>query len=97
MSNVAVIIDFGVLSDNCIFQGATITILEDGQTVLDGDEPISDTELRKRMEELVARNPKAQIIVRGDERASHGSIIVVLDLVTNLGFTSVDLVVTKPK
>ena len=81
-------------SDNQ-FDGMTITVLADGQVVLDGDEALGDEAVRSRLLDLYARNAEAPILLRGDEAASHGRVLALLDLVTQVGFTRVDMVVTQ--
>jgi biopolymer transport protein ExbD len=77
------------------FDGMTITVLADGQVVLDGDEALSDEVVLERLQELYARDARAPILLRGDEHASHGRVLALLDLVTQVGFTRVDMVVTQ--
>lgn len=81
-------------SDNA-FDGVTITVMADGQVVLDGDEALADVVVRERLEALHERNAQAPILLRGDENASHGRVLALLDLVTQVGFTRVDMVVTR--
>lgn len=76
------------------FDGMTVTIMADGQVVVDGEEPLEDAVVLERLQTLYARNPQAQILLRGDEAASHGRVLGLLDLVTQVGFTRVDMVVT---
>jgi biopolymer transport protein ExbD len=77
------------------FMGATITVTAAGAVVMDGRDTLSDAELRARLVEIHAYEPKAQILLRGDERASHGRVLVVLDIVKSVGFATVDMVVTR--
>jgi biopolymer transport protein ExbD len=77
------------------FEGMTISVMANGQVVLDGDEPVTDAAVRERLLALRERNPDAQILLRGDEHASHGRVLKLLDLVTEVGFGRVDMVVTS--
>ncbi|MEX1362797.1 MAG: biopolymer transporter ExbD [Nannocystaceae bacterium] len=77
------------------FDGMTITVMADGQVVLDGDEPLADSVVQQRLQALYDRNADAPIMLRGDEAASHGRVLALLDLVTRVGFSRVDMVVTQ--
>ena len=77
------------------FRGMTITVLADGKVVLDGDEAVDDEVVRARLLELYQHDAEAPILLRGDEKASHGRVLSLLDLVTQVGFTRVDMVVTR--
>ena len=85
----------GSADDDNEFDGMTITVMADGQVVLDGDEPLADDVVLERLETLYDRNADAPIMLRGDEAASHGRVLTLLDLVTQVGFTRVDMVVTQ--
>lgn len=78
------------------FRGTTITVTADGQAVVDGDQPVDADELRAHLQALQAGNPGARVIVRGDENVAHGRMVAILDLVTQVGFSRVDLIVTTP-
>ncbi|NVB38375.1 biopolymer transporter ExbD [Pseudenhygromyxa sp. WMMC2535] len=77
------------------FRGMTLTVMADGRVVIDGDEALADEAVRERLEALHERDAGAPILLRGDESASHGRVLAILDLVTQVGFTRVDMVVTK--
>lgn len=76
------------------FEGMTITVLADDKVVVDGDEVVDDATVQKRLEKLHARNPAAHIMMRGDEAATHGRVLRLLDLVKSMGFHKVDMIVT---
>lgn len=85
----------GSPDDDNEFEGMTITVMADGQVVLDGEEPLADDVVLKRLQALYERNAEASIMLRGDEAASHGRVLTLLDYVTQVGFTRVDMVVTQ--
>ncbi|MCA9653821.1 MAG: biopolymer transporter ExbD [Myxococcales bacterium] len=85
----------GEPDDDNEFDGMTITVLADGQVVLDGEEPLADEVVRQRLLELYDHNAEASIVLRGDEAATHGRVLSLLDLVTQVGFSRVDMVVTQ--
>ena len=63
-----------------------ITLKADGALFLN-DRPVTPAALRDAIRAAVARDPKAQAIVAGDKRVSHGRVIWVLDTVKSLGIT----------
>lgn len=75
--------------------GLTITVTSDGDVVLDGNIPLTVDELRERLVEVHDASPNAQVLLRGDKDAKHGIVLVVLDMVEAIGFSRVDMVVTR--
>ena len=63
-----------------------ITLKADGALFLN-DRPVTPAALRDAIRATVARDPKAQAIVAGDKRVSHGRVVWVLDTVKALGIT----------
>jgi biopolymer transport protein ExbD len=63
-----------------------IALKADGAIFLN-DKPVTPDALRAAIKEAVARDPKAQAIVAGDKRVSHGRVVWVLDTVKSLGIT----------
>lgn len=61
----------------------------------DGDE-IEGATLSEKLEKLYALHPDANVLLRGDQLATHGKVIEVLDLLKASGFKSVNLVITQP-
>ncbi|TPV92772.1 MAG: biopolymer transporter ExbD [Myxococcales bacterium FL481] len=78
-----------------VFEGLTITVSKDGNVLVNGKEPLTTEQLRTRLRETYAVNPYAQILLRGDEKATHGGVLEVLDTVKLVGFARVDMVVTR--
>ncbi len=73
---------------------ATITVTEAGDLYLDAQR-ITLRDLPARLEALKLANPKLQVVLHGDERASFGHTVRVLDEVRRLGIARV-LIRTKP-
>ena len=67
----------------------------DPENVLDG-ESIEGATLGEKLEKLYARHPDANVLLRGDQLATHGKVIEVLDQLKASGFKSVNLVITQP-
>ena len=76
------------------FEGMTITVLADDKVVIDGDEVTDDATVERRLQTLHSRNAGAHIMLRGDEAATHGRVLHLLDLVKAMGFHKVDMIVT---
>ena len=69
----------------------TVELTRDGTFMLDG-EMISEDSLRDRLKEMSARDPKPELLVRGDGERSYKSVIELLALVRNCGFSNATLV-----
>jgi biopolymer transport protein ExbD len=63
-----------------------IALKADGEIFLN-DKPVTPEALRAAIRDAVARDPKAQAIIAGDKRVSHGRVVWVLDTVKALGIT----------
>ncbi len=63
-----------------------IALKADGAIFLN-DRPVTAAALRDAIRDAVARDPRAQAIVAGDKRVSHGRVVWVLDTVKSLGIT----------
>ena len=63
-----------------------IALKADGAIFLN-DNPVTPQALRDAIRDAVARDPRAQAIVAGDKRVSHGRVVWVLDTVKSLGIT----------
>jgi len=74
----------------------TLTVTDEGKVVLEGGE-VEGASIVEKLENLYARDPNAQILLRGDKLASHGRVIELLDVVKQVGFKKVDLIISKPK
>ena len=74
-----------------------LTVDKQGQVVLEGGEDLAGNSIEEQLLNLYRRDPGARILLRGDEGASHGQVIELLDTVKQLGFKSVDLVIARPK
>ena len=69
----------------------TVELTRDGTFMLDG-EMISEDSLRDRLKEMSSRDPKPELLVRGDGERSYKSVIELLALVRNCGFANATLV-----
>ena len=63
-----------------------IALKADGAIFLN-DKPVTPAALREAIKAAVARDPKAQAVIAGDKRVSHGRVVWVLDTVKSLGIT----------
>ncbi len=64
-----------------------VTLTKDGTLYLNA-EPITPDALRTAVRAAVAKDPKTQAIISGDQAVSHGRIVWVLDTIKSLGITS---------
>jgi biopolymer transport protein ExbD len=69
----------------------SVELTADGTYILDGD-AISAEDLMEKLRELAARDPKPQLLVRGDGERSYKSVIELLALVRRSGFEDATLV-----
>ncbi len=73
----------------------TITLTERGGLYLN-KQAVSPDELAQRLAELKAAEPNLRVFINGDQQASFGSAIDVLDRVRRLGITQVAIQTVKP-
>jgi biopolymer transport protein ExbD len=71
-------------------------ITEDGTVDLKGDQPLQGETLEDKLKNLHSRSPGASVVLKGDEKATHGKVIEVLDRIKETGFKKVDLVISRP-
>lgn len=57
-----------------------VTISEEGSVALDGKTDLSPEDLRREFRAAHERNSETVVLVVADERASHGSVVRVMDL-----------------
>lgn len=74
-----------------------LSIDDDGKVSLEGGGELVGESIEQKLIELHKKDPNAQILLRGDQGASHGQVIELLDVVKQIGFKRVDLVISKPK
>ena len=67
---------------------STVTVTEDGMVYL-GKEKISITDLTSRLKALKESDPELKVFIHGDEKASFGGAVKVLDEVRKLGISKV--------
>ncbi|MBE6399174.1 MAG: biopolymer transporter ExbD [Lentisphaerae bacterium] len=69
----------------------SVTLTKDATIMLD-KEVVSQADLAARLRVLSARNPKPQLLVRGDGENSYAKVIELLALVRSCGFKDATLV-----
>ena len=74
-----------------------LTVDGEGKVVMEGGEDLQGDSIEAQLQDLYKKKPEAPILLRGDQGASHGDVIQLLDSVKQLGFKRVDLVIAKPK
>lgn len=60
-----------------------ITVDRDGKAYFSG-EAVTDRELRNRLEQVLAENPEAPLVLRADEGADFGRVLRVIDIARDL-------------
>lgn len=75
----------------------TLTVNDEGDMVIEGGPELTGASIEEKLLDLHKKDPNAQILLRGDQAASHGRVIQLLSVVKSIGFKRVDLVVSAPK
>ena len=73
----------------------SVTLTKDATILLD-KEVVSKETLQVKLRELAARDPKPQLLVRGDGENSYATVIELLALVRQCGFKDA-ILVTQPE
>jgi biopolymer transport protein TolR len=77
-----------------------VSIKKDGSFYIDTgdrkDEPVTDEVLYRRVSEVLAKNPQAQIYLRGDHSVDYGKIVTVMAALKTAGAPKVGLMTTPP-
>ncbi len=73
-----------------------LLVTAEGDVVMDDGVIWRGDALREQLENYYESHPDANILLRGDVDASHGRVIELLDLVKQVGFKRVNLVISKP-
>jgi biopolymer transport protein ExbD len=66
----------------------TLTVSETGEIFLNKD-PVTLQELKNRLGDIKADQPDLKVFIQGDENASLGSAVLVLDEVRKLGISKI--------
>ncbi len=69
----------------------TVSVSKDDTFMLD-DKVLSKAELTRRLKDIYARDPKTEILVKGDSEQSYGGVLELLKLVRSCGFKDAVLV-----
>jgi biopolymer transport protein ExbD len=67
-----------------------VYLAEDGQLFLN-DQALSEDDLGERLRALQAATGEDRLVLRADQASSHGSVVRIIDLVKQSGFTRVSL------
>jgi biopolymer transport protein ExbD len=60
------------------------------------DTPVGEDQLVEKMKGVFAENPDINVIVSGDKKAQHGTVVHVLDLAKEVGITHFAIAVERP-
>lgn len=72
-------------------------VTKEGGVEVKGDAPLEGDSLTDKLAGLHERDPDMNIVLKGDQGASHGRVIEVLDQLKQTGFKKVNLVIAKPQ
>ncbi|HYK41002.1 MAG TPA: biopolymer transporter ExbD [Thermoanaerobaculia bacterium] len=62
---------------------------------LGGNNPMSKAELQKQLEELYARAPQTDLVIKADQRLKYGEVKEVMRITKEAGFQNVGLIAQK--
>ena len=69
----------------------------EGKVEIRGDVDVEGEGLRQRLASLHESKPDIRVLLKGDEKASHGRMVEILDEIRLAGFTNVNLVARQPE
>lgn len=73
----------------------TLTVTAEGQVRINDGELLQADEVIIKLKEIQKNDPEAIVMLRGDQGATHGEIVKVLDVIKGSGFQKVNMVVKK--
>ena len=74
----------------------SVTLTKDGTVLIDKD-VVAKSELVSKLEAMSSRNPKPQLLIRGDGSRTYNEVIELLALVRSAGFKDATLVTQAEK
>lgn len=77
-------------------ESVTVYITKSGSVELRGDVDVQGDSLDSKLDYLKKNYPDAKVMLKGDQDASHGKIIDVLDQIKGNGFERVNLMISEP-
>jgi len=72
-----------------------VTVTKDGGIWID-NRRVSDADLERTLQSVLANQPKKTIILKGDRGADYGIVVHVLDVARSVGATSIQMSTVKP-
>ena len=72
-----------------------ITVTRNGSLFLN-DKPVTADELRASVTAVVAKDPRAQVVIAADKAVLHGQVVWIIDTVKSLGVTSFAIEISSP-
>jgi biopolymer transport protein ExbD len=76
-------------------QTSVVTVANDGSVWINDNE-VSDEMLEAALKRLVESAPDRAIILKGDREANYGTIVKVLDILRDVGASSLQMSAVKP-
>ncbi|MBA2664697.1 MAG: biopolymer transporter ExbD [Bradymonadaceae bacterium] len=82
--------------DSAKGERVVLMVTATGEVVMDEGVAWQGDALREKLDAYFQTNPDASILLKGDVEASHGRVVELLDLVKQVGFKRVNLVISRP-
>ena len=73
-------------SDDTVASTAAVTLTKD-KLILYNGEPVSEPEMKKKLDQAYAGNHDISLILSADQNATHGSVVHVMDVAKAIGIT----------
>jgi len=73
-----------------------VVIGSEGGVHIDGGAALDGVAFEESMRQAHAETPDAEVMVRGDQEATHGRIVEILDSIKSVGFGRAHLVISAP-
>jgi biopolymer transport protein ExbD len=73
----------------------TLYIQKNGKVDVRTELDIEGASLQEKLKNLRDKRPETAVLLRGDQSASHGRVVEVLDLIKQTGFSSVNLMISR--
>lgn len=71
-------------------------VTKDGDVEVRGEQGIQGSTVDEKLAWLHENKPDAVVVLRGDENAAHGRVVELLAKIREVGFSSVNVVISEP-
>jgi biopolymer transport protein ExbD len=77
-------------AEETVVAPTVVYLTKQGEVFLN-DQPVTDAELKQRLEGIQAASGQDRVVLRADQDAAHGEVVRLIDLIKESGFTRVSL------